>query len=696
MKKKSSLYTKLLMLSYELEGNVVLESIKRGFLMLVPVLFLGALALVLKSFPIPGFQVWLQQAWNGGFLKFLDSIYEATYGFISIYIVIGIAYNLGKKLFPKSVYEQSLIVILSVICLTESLGLSGENFSYQAFGNTGTFTAIIIAIVVPYLYFIIQRLVSKLLARIRKAEQVSDHHTLALLCSFVFCAILFFSLNKVLFTITGYDSLNDMFAAFLSFAFQSLKNDLSSGLLFTLSSSLLWFCGIHGGNALELVADNVFTPMDTNPEVIMSKSFLDVFGLMGGCGTSICLITALLLFSRKKEYVNLGKMAVPTVLFNVNETIVFGLPIIFNPILLIPFVLTPMMCVTIAYLAAFFGLMPIPCIAVEWTTPILLSGYVATGSIAGLVVQLISFICGVALYTPFIRLMEKVERERENFLVNELEQLYKTASREGIDLNLEGQRQAIRQIYTMLKTKLHKDIEQHNVEMFYQPQLDCNQKIMGVEALLRWEFNGKRIFPPLVIALAKKEGLINELSMEVLRQSCIQGKNLLSQNPEFKISVNMVAEQLNEPDFVEQLLRMISEYHMEINICLEITEETNMDNLVSIKDNIRTLKKAGIRFAMDDFSMGYTSLKYLQESLFDYVKLDGVLVQEAMQNKRSEEIIASIIQLGRKLQFQIIAEYVDTKEKEAKLIEIGCDYLQGYLYSPAVPMDSIVEMMNAK
>ena len=110
-----------------------------------------------------------------------------------------------------------------------------------------------------------------------------------------------------------------------------------------------------------------------------------------------------------------------------------------------------------------------------------------------------------------------------------------------------------------------------------------------------------------------------------------------------------------------------------------------MDGLLHIPGNIRLLKRMGIRVAMDDFSMGHTSLKYLQDSLFDCVKLDGGLVQDLMTNPRIEEIIASIIALGDKLQFSVIAEYVDDSQKAEKLLGLGCDYLQGYLYSPAVP-----------
>jgi Phosphotransferase system cellobiose-specific component IIC len=121
-------------------------------------------------------------------------------------------------------------------------------------------------------------------------------------------------LNTVLYKTSGYENLNELFAASLGYAFKSMGTNLLSGLLFLLCSGLLWFLGIHGGNALELVSMNIFVPANTDPNVIMSKTFLDVFGLMGGCGATICMLIALLLFSKKKNHRSLAKVAIPTVL----------------------------------------------------------------------------------------------------------------------------------------------------------------------------------------------------------------------------------------------------------------------------------------------------------------------------------------------------------------------------------------------
>lgn len=381
----------------------------------------------------------------------------------------------------------------------------------------------------------------------------------------------------------------------------------------------------------------------------------------------------------------MAKASVAMVSFNVNEILVLGMPIMFNPVMLIPFLITPMISILIAYGAVMIGFIPITTATVTWTTPVLFSGYVLTGSLAGTIVQLISIVVGVMIYAPFVRLMEKVEQERVDFLLDGIEQKFKEEQKKGSILILNDLRHGLDRIYHLMVVSFNEALNKHDITVFYQPQVDTNEKVIGAEALLRWEFKGRRIFPPIVVEMAKEEKYMNALSLEVLKRSCEDIKLLRKENENFKLSINMVAEQINSKEFVEQLLKIIKDEKLENNICIEITEESNLEGFENILSNVLYLKNNGICMALDDFSMGHTSLKYLQENLFDYVKLDGELVRDIMQNKRSETIVKSIIQLGKELHFKVIAEYVDEEAKRDLLIKLGCEYLQGFLYSPAVP-----------
>jgi hypothetical protein len=183
------------------------------------------------------------------------------------------------------------------------------------------------------------------------------------------------------------------------------------------ASSVLWFFGIHGSDTLEGVMETYFTPqLSANqaavatggvPTQIVTKEFFDCFVLMGGCGATICLLIAILLFSRNRARRGLGYAAAFPMIFNINEMMVFGLPIIFNPIMLIPFLVVPLACYTIAYLAISAGLVPMITSEAAWTTPIILGGYHATGSVAGSILQLVNVVVGVLVYLPFVRMLDR-------------------------------------------------------------------------------------------------------------------------------------------------------------------------------------------------------------------------------------------------------------------------------------------------
>lgn len=131
-----------------------------------------------------------------------------------------------------------------------------------------------------------------------------------------------------------------------------------------------------------------------------------------------------------------------------------------------------------------------------------------------------------------------------------------------------------------------------------------------------------------------------------------------------------------------------------IHFALEITERSAMKITDSLMDDIKKLQNNGISFSLDDFGMGHNSILYLQEGIFDEVKLDGHLVTQLPGNGRSRDIISGIIRMARSLDLRILAEYVETKEQRDILAELGCGFYQGYYYSRPLPMDKLVEYIK--
>ena len=123
------------------------------------------------------------------------------------------------------------------------------------------------------------------------------------------------------------------------------------------------------------------------------------------------------------------------------------------------------------------------------------------------------------------------------------------------------------------------------------------------------------------------------------------------------------------------------------NICLEVTEQTALDLGEETREQLNELRQMGLLLAIDDFSMGQTSLHYLKDNLFDVIKIDGSLVRGLLTSQNCREIISSITGLAESLSLPVVAEFVETTEQREILHEIGCDCYQGYLYSPAVPLE---------
>lgn len=153
---------------------------------------------------------------------------------------------------------------------------------------------------------------------------------------------------------------------------------------------------------------------------IINSTFVPTFGMLGGTGSTICLLIAAFLFFRKnQQYSELGKLAVAPGLFNINEPVIFGFPIVFNLPMIIPFVLTPAIGIIIAYFATAIGFMNKCTVLVPWTTPPLLNGFLATGGdFRAIIVQLVIIIIGVLLYLPFMKISERVSRKQAEALNN--------------------------------------------------------------------------------------------------------------------------------------------------------------------------------------------------------------------------------------------------------------------------------------
>ena len=230
---------------------------------------------------------------------------------------------------------------------------------------------------------------------------------------------------RVLFEITPFESIHNVVKDLLTTPLTAVGGSLPGVMIVTTLIHLLWTCGLHGANIVFGIVDPAFyVLMDQNRQAFMAgqplpnvatKQFFDVFQSMGGSGTTLSLAVMLLLLAKSKQLKEIGKLSIGPGMFNINEPILFGLPIVMNPLLIIPFIIAPLVTVTVTYLAMKSGLVARPTgVAIPWTTPPFVSGYLVTGGkLSGVVIQVINFFITGIIYYPFFRIWDHKKLQEE-------------------------------------------------------------------------------------------------------------------------------------------------------------------------------------------------------------------------------------------------------------------------------------------
>jgi len=239
-----------------------------------------------------------------------------------------------------------------------------------------------------------------------------------------------------------------------------------------------------------------------------------------------------------------------------------------------------------------------------------------------------------------------------------------------------------------LQSDLRRAVENHEFELFYQPVVDGRGRVLGAEALLRWEHPVRGMVPPNeFIPLAEESGLIAELGRWVLETACAQLAKWASspQTRGLTLAVNVSLRELLDSNFVNVVLGVLQTSGADPRMLrLEITESCAMTNADDTIAKMILLKDHFVGFSIDDFGTGYSSLAHLRRLPLDILKVDRAFVSDVLTDARNASVVRTIIALGRNLGLFVIAEGVETEEQRQFLEAEGCDGYQGFLFSPAV------------
>lgn len=686
-------------------------AVRRGMIYLIPILMIGSLALVIMSFPVPSYQMKMEEWFGSDWKNLLIFIKDGSFNMYSLLLVVCISYTFASESCEKIKLNipPILVVAVSLCSFAAIIGISKKEFDIASFGVSGTFIALLVSYLSTNLFI---RLSVIRFPRMKSYADGADstfQYAMAAIFPAAITISLFALIDQGLVGFFGINDVQTILTQGLGHIFQFIQSPFLSSILFILLVQIFWFFGIHGSNVLEHVAKDLFSSaMISNqvsiysgqePTHIITRTFLDAFTLMGGCGASLCLVLAILIVGKHRNIRKHAKISLIPVLFNVNELIVFGIPIVLNPIYLIPFIGVPILLVTTTYMAMQLGAVPYTCHPVEWTTPIVLSGYLSTGSIRGSFLQIFNLILGTLCYVPFVKADEIVTNRR---LMNSLDQVidvYKQMEEQGRKSTLLSRHDEIGNIARFITADLEGALAGNSLQMYYQPQVDFQGNIFGMEALLRWSYGSYgNIYAPLTIALAEESRLIDHLGYHILDMACADLKRLNQLGYiDMTMAINISAVQLENDHLVNDVEEVIQKHQIKPEqVKLEVTEQVALSGSSKMLHNIKRIKELGIKLVLDDFGMGHNSLIYLKEYEFDAIKLDGSLIRELIHNNNCKNIVSSIVSLGKALHYSVIAEYVEDEEQRQILYRLGCDHYQGYLYSKALPYEELVTYLESR
>jgi EAL domain-containing protein (putative c-di-GMP-specific phosphodiesterase class I) len=250
-----------------------------------------------------------------------------------------------------------------------------------------------------------------------------------------------------------------------------------------------------------------------------------------------------------------------------------------------------------------------------------------------------------------------------------------------------------------LETDLRQALADRQFQLHYQP-IRClaTGGLAGFEALLRWDHPLRgTVLPSEFVPVTEETGLIVPLGEWVIREACRQVRDWQERlDKEVPINVNLSARQFQEPHFVETIEQILSETGLPGRLLtLEITESLMMKNPEATAAMLDRLKALDIKVALDDFGTGYSSLSLLHRFPIDTLKIDRSFVARLGTPDRGAETVDTIINLGRKLRMQVVAEGVESAAQQAVLEELGCGFAQGFLFSQAVTSQAAADLLAA-
>lgn len=412
-----SISDKLLPVANKLASNRYLSILRDAFMLAFPLTMFGSIVVVICNLPF------LNDEMKAILNELLGSGQSATMSIMTVFVTFGIGYYLSKSYGVEGIFGGAIsfasFLILTPFFVTSDSGETISNvLSFDRLGAKGMFLGMIVSFIATEIY----SRTSRKGWQIKMPDSVPPAvaKSFAALIPAILTLSTFTAINAIV-TVGLNTNLHDVIYNIIQVPLVGLGSSIWATLLAIFFIQFLWFFGLHGQILVNSVMDPVWnTLMFENLEAykagehlphIITKPLMEVFTVgLGGSGMTLAVVIIMAFFLRKKQYRDVGRLALSAGIFNVNEPVIFGLPIVLNATILIPWVIAPIIVTAFNYFVMAIGIVPAPTgVSVPWTVPIFFSGIIATNSLAGGLLQIVDFILVGFIWYPFLRMLDKQE-----------------------------------------------------------------------------------------------------------------------------------------------------------------------------------------------------------------------------------------------------------------------------------------------
>ena len=643
-------------------------SIREAFIAVVPFMLLLATVGVLQQLALslhwlePHSFIFQQLHRANAYLTFL----------FPLLIVISISFYYCKNLNQNSVVGS----LLGVCCF-----LVNSNYLTQLSGGTDLPSPqqqsayyILMPIVSSYLFAFLARQPWLALVKQQRFNRFLYKHINYVL-PFTISFLLLFLLTPKLTEL--FSALNQVLFAHLSDMAPMVRTAIR-----VLLSHLFWLLGVHGDQMIQVIDGQAFYHTILIDQVTVT-TFLNTFVYIGGSGACWGLLLACLLQQSKCHEKSIAKLSLPLTVFNVNEILIYALPIVLNPIFVIPFVLVPLLNLGLSLLAVHWQLISLSEQSIEWVTPIFLDAWLLGRHGSTVMFQLGLVALNTLIYLPFVSwsVRNQSVRRASSRLENHLSVVG------ALEESAEPQFMSVQQKSAEQQRELNavlKDIEEGQLQMYYQPKVSNKTgKFSGFEALIRLRNRHQKIVGPYFLEALREHQLTHIVDYWVIQKVQQDLDFWAEANFHPHVSINIEPQTLNEFT-VKRLIERFSNFPNQIEI--EILESGYARNPLQFQELIAQLQQHNIQVAMDDFGTGYSNISNLAQSRVNTIKLDLSLLRN-IDNQRNKDMYLQLVILCKKLGFYLIAEGVETQVHYDFIRTTLVDESQGWFIAKALPRE---------